>query len=165
MLAHSGFTPLNGPVEFHWYAAEEGGLLGSQHVARYLKESGATIGAMMEFVSACLLESLAGLGIKAWWPMKTTACLSFFQSLCTFIILSSSLIKPALSLHTRSFSNNGYAMSRTWSAATYFRCHRKVLKRYRQPRIAKPTATRLFYLWQWFGINSPKNFRHFGVET
>lgn len=50
-LAESGFTPLNGPVEFHWYAAEEGGLLGSQAVARYKKESGAHIGAMMEFVS------------------------------------------------------------------------------------------------------------------
>ncbi|PYH97635.1 Zn-dependent exopeptidase [Aspergillus ellipticus CBS 707.79] len=48
-LAMNGFTPKNGPVEFHWYAAEEGGLLGSQAVARYKKEQGATIGAMMEF--------------------------------------------------------------------------------------------------------------------
>jgi leucyl aminopeptidase len=51
VLAMSGYTPLNGPVEFHWYAAEEGGLLGSQAIARYKKESGAKIGAMMEFVS------------------------------------------------------------------------------------------------------------------
>ena len=51
ILAQSGFIPKNGPVEFHWYAAEEGGLLGSQAIARYKKESGATIGAMMEFVS------------------------------------------------------------------------------------------------------------------
>lgn len=51
VLAESGFIPINGPVEFHWYAAEEGGLLGSQAVARYKKESGARIGAMMEFVS------------------------------------------------------------------------------------------------------------------
>lgn len=51
VLAESGFVPTNGPVEFHWYAAEEGGLLGSQAVARYKKESGAKIGAMMEFVS------------------------------------------------------------------------------------------------------------------
>lgn len=51
VLAESGFIPVNGPVEFHWYAAEEGGLLGSQAVARYKKESGARIGAMMEFVS------------------------------------------------------------------------------------------------------------------
>jgi leucyl aminopeptidase len=55
VLAESGFIPTNGPVEFHWYAAEEGGLLGSQAVARYKKESGAQIGAMMEFVS--ILES------------------------------------------------------------------------------------------------------------
>jgi len=50
-LAESGYTPKNGPVEFHWYAAEEGGLLGSQAIARYKKDSGASIGAMMEFVS------------------------------------------------------------------------------------------------------------------
>ncbi|TQS32721.1 hypothetical protein Golomagni_06956, partial [Golovinomyces magnicellulatus] len=49
VLALSGFTPLNGPVEFHWYAAEEGGLLGSQAIAKYKKESGASIGAMLEF--------------------------------------------------------------------------------------------------------------------
>ncbi|KAH8790530.1 peptidase family M28 [Hyaloscypha sp. PMI_1271] len=49
ILAESGYTPKNGPVEFHWYAAEEGGLLGSQAIARYKKESGASIGAMMEF--------------------------------------------------------------------------------------------------------------------
>lgn len=43
--------PKDGPVEFHWYAAEEAGLLGSQDIARYKKEQGANIGAMMEFVS------------------------------------------------------------------------------------------------------------------
>ncbi|KAI0121707.1 hypothetical protein BJ170DRAFT_133642 [Xylariales sp. AK1849] len=49
VLALSGYTPRDGPVEFHWYAAEEAGLLGSQPVARYKKDSGAKIGAMMEF--------------------------------------------------------------------------------------------------------------------
>lgn len=51
VLALSGFVPKEGPVEFHWYAAEEGGLLGSQDVAAYKKKQGATVGAMMEFVS------------------------------------------------------------------------------------------------------------------
>lgn len=51
ILAESGYVPQHGPVEFHWYAAEEGGLLGSQRIARYKKEQGAKIGAMMEFVS------------------------------------------------------------------------------------------------------------------
>lgn len=50
VLAHNGYIPRNGPVEFHWYAAEEGGLLGSQAIAKYKKESGVTIGAMLEFV-------------------------------------------------------------------------------------------------------------------
>lgn len=51
VLANSGYIPERGPVEFHWYAAEEDGLLGSQAVAKFKKESNATIGAMMEFVS------------------------------------------------------------------------------------------------------------------
>ncbi|OLN97745.1 Leucine aminopeptidase 1-like protein 4 [Colletotrichum chlorophyti] len=49
VLATSGYIPKDGPVEFHWYAAEEGGLLGSQAVAAYKKKEGANIGAMMEF--------------------------------------------------------------------------------------------------------------------
>ncbi|GKT41173.1 leucine aminopeptidase 1 [Colletotrichum spaethianum] len=49
VLAMSGYIPQEGPVEFHWYAAEEGGLLGSQAVAAYKKKEGANIGAMMEF--------------------------------------------------------------------------------------------------------------------
>ena len=49
VLARSGYTPKDGPVEFHWYAAEEGGLLGSQAIAKYKKQQGAKIGAMLEF--------------------------------------------------------------------------------------------------------------------
>ncbi|EFQ35787.1 peptidase family M28 [Colletotrichum graminicola] len=49
VLATSGYVPKEGPVEFHWYAAEEGGLLGSQAVAAYKKKEGANIGAMLEF--------------------------------------------------------------------------------------------------------------------
>ncbi|KAI1154180.1 hypothetical protein F4825DRAFT_412834 [Nemania diffusa] len=49
VLAESGFTPKNGAVEFHWYAAEEGGLLGSQAIARDKKQQRANIGAMLEF--------------------------------------------------------------------------------------------------------------------
>ncbi|KAJ6444570.1 peptidase [Purpureocillium lavendulum] len=49
VLAAAGFAPRRGPVEFHWYAGEEGGNLGSQAVARYKRETGARIGAMLEF--------------------------------------------------------------------------------------------------------------------
>lgn len=49
VLAMNGFIPKEGPVEFHWYAGEEGGNLGSSSVARYKKESGVRIGAMVEF--------------------------------------------------------------------------------------------------------------------
>lgn len=63
VLATNGFIPKEGPVEFHWYAAEEGGLLGSQDIAAYKKAEGANIGAMMEFVSnpdQVLSKSLPG---------------------------------------------------------------------------------------------------------
>jgi leucyl aminopeptidase len=51
ILAESGYTPKAGPVEFHWYAAEEGGLLGSLAIAMYKRVQRAPIGAMIEFVS------------------------------------------------------------------------------------------------------------------
>lgn len=51
VLAKRGFVPRDGPVEFHWYAAEEAGLLGSLDVAGYKKDRGEKVGAMMEFVS------------------------------------------------------------------------------------------------------------------
>ncbi|KAN0121918.1 Zn-dependent exopeptidase [Hyaloscypha variabilis] len=49
ILAESGYTPKAGPVEFHWYAAEEGGLLGSLAIAMYKRVQRAPIGAMIEF--------------------------------------------------------------------------------------------------------------------
>lgn len=51
VLATRGFIPHNGPVEFHWYAAEEAGLFGSLAMAGYKKDIGAKVGAMLEFVS------------------------------------------------------------------------------------------------------------------
>jgi leucyl aminopeptidase len=64
ILAESGYTPKSGPVEFHWYAAEEGGNLGSQAVARYKKEQGASIGAMMEFVSGVKRTKYPAVSLK-----------------------------------------------------------------------------------------------------
>lgn len=66
VLAEAGFVPKDGPVEFHWYAAEEGGLLGSQAIARYKKEQGARIGAMMEFVSSFLPVGLWACCRTSW---------------------------------------------------------------------------------------------------
>ncbi|TFB02637.1 Leucine aminopeptidase 1 [Trichoderma ghanense] len=78
VLAESGFIPSNGPVEFHWYAAEEGGLLGSQAVARYKKESGARIGAMMEFDMTAFIaknatESIGFIETEADAPLTSWA--------------------------------------------------------------------------------------------
>lgn len=56
VLAKSGFIPIRGPVEFHWYAAEEAGLLGSVDRAAYTRDLKQTVGAMLEFVSELLLR-------------------------------------------------------------------------------------------------------------
>jgi leucyl aminopeptidase len=47
-LLASNFTPVN-DVEFHWYSAEEGGLLGSQAVAKEYRAQGAKVKAQLQF--------------------------------------------------------------------------------------------------------------------
>ncbi|KAF8202316.1 Zn-dependent exopeptidase [Pholiota molesta] len=47
VLLASGFRPTT-PVEFHWYAAEEVGLLGSQAIASAYKSAGVNVKAFME---------------------------------------------------------------------------------------------------------------------
>ena len=49
-LVQAGFRP-EVPVEFHWYAAEEGGLLGSQDIASEYVYQRKDIRAMVQFVS------------------------------------------------------------------------------------------------------------------
>jgi leucyl aminopeptidase len=46
-LAHANFTPST-PVEFHYYSAEEGGLLGSQGIAKSYEEAGKKVLAMLQ---------------------------------------------------------------------------------------------------------------------
>lgn len=60
-LVQAGFKP-EVPVEFHWYAAEEGGLLGSQDVASEYVYHRKHVGAMIQFVSiACVPGCIHGL--------------------------------------------------------------------------------------------------------
>ncbi|KAH8923798.1 Zn-dependent exopeptidase [Atractiella rhizophila] len=47
-LAEGGFTPEK-PVEFHWYAAEEGGLLGSREIVKSFVEANRSIAGMLQF--------------------------------------------------------------------------------------------------------------------
>ncbi|KAG6826400.1 hypothetical protein H0H92_015965 [Tricholoma furcatifolium] len=49
VLLASGFKPTT-PLEFHWYAAEEEGSLGSQAVAKSYKDAGKDVQAMMPLV-------------------------------------------------------------------------------------------------------------------
>ena len=49
VLVQAGFKPKL-PVEFHWYAAEEGGLLGSQDIASEYVHQRKDVGAMIQFV-------------------------------------------------------------------------------------------------------------------
>jgi leucyl aminopeptidase len=46
-LAHASFKPKK-TVEFHWYAAEEDGLLGSRDVAMSYKKRDAEVAAMVQ---------------------------------------------------------------------------------------------------------------------
>lgn len=48
-LLEVGWRPARGAVEFQWYSAEEGGMLGSGDVARSYKASGASVRAMLQF--------------------------------------------------------------------------------------------------------------------
>ncbi|KAG1728093.1 hypothetical protein EDB19DRAFT_168915 [Suillus lakei] len=47
-LLESDFHPIR-PVEFHWYSAEEGGLLGSQAVAQHYESQGSKVYAMSQY--------------------------------------------------------------------------------------------------------------------
>jgi len=47
-LLVAGFEPST-PVEFHWYAGEEGGLLGSADIADSYASAGTEVKAMVEF--------------------------------------------------------------------------------------------------------------------
>ncbi|KAG5642917.1 hypothetical protein DXG03_001888 [Asterophora parasitica] len=46
-LLAAGFRPTT-PVEFHWYSGEEGGLLGSQAIAKSYKTAGTQVKAMLQ---------------------------------------------------------------------------------------------------------------------
>ena len=47
VLLESGFVPSR-PVEFHWYSAEEGGLLGSQKIAAAYAQQGVPVRSMYQ---------------------------------------------------------------------------------------------------------------------
>jgi bacterial leucyl aminopeptidase len=47
-LAEVGYAPAK-TLEFHWYAAEEGGLRGSRPVAKHYRELGKNVAAMTQF--------------------------------------------------------------------------------------------------------------------
>ena len=47
-LVSANWSPVGRAVEFHWYAAEEGGLLGSQEVARHYASNNYTIVGMLQ---------------------------------------------------------------------------------------------------------------------
>lgn len=50
VLVEGNFTPQR-PVEFHWYSAEEGGLLGSQDIALEYEKEGRDVIAMLQVVN------------------------------------------------------------------------------------------------------------------
>lgn len=47
-LSKAGFVPTDSDLEFHWYSAEEGGLLGSQAIAKEYESQGIVVKAMVQ---------------------------------------------------------------------------------------------------------------------
>jgi bacterial leucyl aminopeptidase len=54
VLVQQSFDPVDGPVEFHWYAGEEAGLLESLDIAEDYKSRGINVGAMLNVVSGSI---------------------------------------------------------------------------------------------------------------
>lgn len=67
MLEQDFVPPPGVRVEFHWYAAEEGGLLGSQDIAAAHEKAGAKVRGMLQMDSVYLLSR------STIWPLMTTA--------------------------------------------------------------------------------------------
>ncbi|ORY33499.1 hypothetical protein BCR39DRAFT_520460 [Naematelia encephala] len=65
-LAAANFTPST-PVEFMWFSAEEGGLLGSQAVAKSYEDKGVKVKAMEQF------------DMTAWVKSGTTECVGIID--------------------------------------------------------------------------------------
>lgn len=65
MLAAANFTPTAAPVEFHWYSAEEGGLLGSQAIAKRYESDGAKVKGMIQMDMTGEVQYLRWLSIVA----------------------------------------------------------------------------------------------------
>jgi leucyl aminopeptidase len=65
-LADANFTP-NDPVEFHYFSAEEGGLLGSQAVAKAYEDKGVKVKAMLQ------------MDMTAWVQKGTTESVGIIQ--------------------------------------------------------------------------------------
>jgi leucyl aminopeptidase len=47
-LCESGYVPTTSDLEFHWYSAEEGGLLGSQAIAKSYEQQGVVVKGMVQ---------------------------------------------------------------------------------------------------------------------
>lgn len=55
-LVNASFVPSTNPVEFHWYSAEEGGLLGSQAVANDYAAKGKKVRSMIQMYVHTLIS-------------------------------------------------------------------------------------------------------------
>lgn len=54
LIEHDFLPPSDIAIEFHWYAAEEGGLLGSQDIAAAYEKAEKKVKAMFQMDSTCI---------------------------------------------------------------------------------------------------------------
>lgn len=64
VLAASSYKPTTSAVEFHWYSAEEGGLLGSQAVAKVYEEDKVDVKGMIQ------MDMTGTFPTVLWWTWK-----------------------------------------------------------------------------------------------
>jgi len=120
VLMENGFTPRR-TVEFHAYAAEEGGLRGSQAIAREYSTKGRQVYSMLQFDMVCYpypkVEGQALIGLITDY---TSASLNSFLKLAINGYLQIGFIEStcgyACSDHA-SFHNSGYDAGFTFESA------------------------------------------------
>ncbi|PBK67582.1 Zn-dependent exopeptidase [Armillaria solidipes] len=113
-LLVANYVPLS-PLEFHFYAAEEGGLLGSQDIVAAYEVAGKRVKAMQQY------------DMTAWVKTGTTEAISVMtndvdRDLTEF---QKTLVKTYLDIPWVESAYPGYGSSdhNTWSKAGYQACH------------------------------------------
>jgi Zn-dependent M28 family amino/carboxypeptidase len=96
-LAHANFTP-SLPVEFHYFSAEEGGLLGSQAIAKSYEEEGRKVLAMLQMDMTAWVKKGTEERVGIIQDFVDPALTSFIEELIAEYRMSFRTLVPIISL-------------------------------------------------------------------